>query len=57
MNPLQQATNAAKSNFDKKVAFSSLVGVAALGGLAFLMHRSNIKVLKQAADVATAKKK
>jgi len=57
MNPLSQAQAAAKRNFDPRIAFSSLIGVAMLGGVAFLMHRSNVKVLKKIADVATAKKK
>ncbi|ACR14333.1 hypothetical protein [Teredinibacter turnerae] len=57
MGPMNDVTNAVKRNFDGKIAFSAMAGVAALGVVAFAMHRSNIKVLKQVANVATSGKK
>ncbi|WP_157209939.1 hypothetical protein [Marinimicrobium agarilyticum] len=45
-----------RRNFDGKVAFSSAMGAAGLGVVAFLAHKSKVKPLKQAADIATQRK-
>ncbi len=56
MNGVTNIKDAAKRNFDPKIAFSTAAGVAILGAAAFLLHKTNIKPLKQAANVATLKK-
>ena len=53
MNPLMRVTDTVRDNFDTRVALSSLVGVAGLGVVAFILHQSNVKALKQVANIAT----
>ena len=57
MGVVDEGRRAVERNFDPKIAFSAMAGVAGLGVVAWLMHRSNVKLLKKAANVATAKAK
>lgn len=54
---LTDLKNTATRNLDAKVVVSSMAGAALLGVVAFAMHKSNIKALKQVAAVATGKAK
>tara|TARA_R100000365_G_C2683820_1_gene28246 strand:+ start:102 stop:269 length:168 start_codon:yes stop_codon:yes gene_type:complete len=45
-----------RQNFDSRTAFSSAVGAAGLGVVAYLAARSKIKPLSKAAKVATTGK-
>ncbi|WP_086931447.1 hypothetical protein [Agarilytica rhodophyticola] len=56
MNPLRDVRQSVERNVDTKIAVSTAVGVAGMGLVAYLFHKSNVKALKKVADIATAKK-